>query len=373
MSVKLLLLVPLLGLAAFNLLVVGRRFRGSMRGDAPTIWSKRFGAAVIAEVVLVLAVLLVVGRLTSQPPARDTVAQAANQVSIPLDLQGHPATLTLAPGTAGPNHYRLDVPGDPLPANAEALIRLELPTLQAGINEIVLTRASGNAFEYHGSEFSVAGDWRMEVIVREIGSFQWSQRTTLAVGQPGSTGDGQPRAAWKFGPAGIAGLLLIVAGLAGFAVAWRAGRTPLRKESAGLGTVALALGAILLLQSRESSASAAIDYTMVNPIPNDAASIARGEETYLANCVQCHGPAGRGDGPAAAASVPPPADFTTAHARLHVDGEFFYWIKNGKPPTAMPAFGDELEDDDIWDVINFIHELQRRQAAEAAATPTVVP
>ena len=78
--------------------------------------------------------------------------------------------------------------------------------------------------------------------------------------------------------------------------------------------------------------------------------------------MQCHGVAGRGDGPAAGAYSPPPADFTTAHAQMHLDGEFFYWIKNGKPPTAMPAFGDQLTDDQIWDVINYL----RRTAANGA-------
>jgi len=244
-----------------------------------------------------------------------------------------------------------------------------MSAMRTGQTEILLTSASGNAFEYHGSELSVAGDWRMEVIVREVGVFQWAQRTTLAVGQPGASGDGLPRAAWKFGGTGIVGLLLVVAGLAGFAVAWVAGRTPLRKESAGLGTVALALGAILLLQARVSTASAAIDLSTPNPIPGDAGSIARGQALYLANCTQCHGATGRGDGPAAAAYLPAPADFTSAHALMHLDAEFFNWIKNGKPPTAMPAFGDELGDEEIWHLINYIHELQRQAQAGPAASP----
>src|SRR5438874_13647677 len=36
-----------------------------------------------------------------------------------------------------------------------------------------------------------------------------------------------------------------------------------------------------------------------NPITADTASIAKGKDLYVAACLPCHGPAGKGDGPAA--------------------------------------------------------------------------
>ena len=42
----------------------------------------------IGEVVLVVAVLLVASRLTTQQPARDALAQEANQIDVVFDLQG---------------------------------------------------------------------------------------------------------------------------------------------------------------------------------------------------------------------------------------------------------------------------------------------
>jgi mono/diheme cytochrome c family protein len=42
---------------------------------------------------------------------------------------------------------------------------------------------------------------------------------------------------------------------------------------------------------------------------------------------------------------------------LHSDAEFFDWIKSGKPPTAMPAFGGQLTDDEIWDVVTYVRAL----------------
>lgn len=109
-------------------------------------------------------------------------------------------------------------------------------------------------------------------------------------------------------------------------------------------------------------------YAMTNPIPATAASIERGQQAFQANCVQGHGVTGRGDGPVAASLDPPPADFTAAHSSAHLDGEFFTWIKFGKPPTAMPAFGDNLSDEEIWDLVNYVRALQRPPGTPAAGS-----
>ena len=63
----------------------------------------------------------------------------------------------------------------------------------------------------------------------------------------------------------------------------------------------------------------------LNPIPWSPESIARGKDIFLRNCVACHGPAGRGDG-VAAASLParpkdlsrlaPPTDISRRRDRL---------------------------------------------------------
>jgi mono/diheme cytochrome c family protein/uncharacterized membrane protein len=363
--VKLLLIVPLLALAAFNLLIVSRHIKRSTSDDESERWGRRFAIAVIAELVLVVAVLLVAGRLTTQEPAREAFAQEDNQIDVALDLQGRPSTLSLAPGKPGPNHYRLDVGGDTLPADTEALLRLTVPSLNTGQSEVKLERTTGNAFEAHGSEISVSGDYSVEVIVRQIGGFQLTSTVPLPI--KSASASGAPGDAWKFSASGVLGLALIVLGCAACAFAWWTGRGPLRKEAWGLGAVAIALGALLLLQARESDASSAQSISTANPIPADSASIERGKAVYEANCIQCHGAAGKGDGPAGVELAPTPADFTTQHAAMHLDSDFFYWIKNGKPPSAMPAFGGTLSDEQIWDVINYVRQFQ---PATAAQTPT---
>lgn len=365
LTVKLLLVIPLLALAAFNLLVVSRHVKRAAETGTVTRWSSRFTATLVAEVLIVVVVLAVAGRLTSQAPGRDALAQEQNQVDIVLDLQGRPATLSLAPGRAGPNHYRLQIGGEPLGDQVEALLRLTPPDLAgAGAKEVTLLRVAGNAYETHGSEASLAGDWNVEVIVREIGSFQWSTATTIPI--RAAIEDG-PRAAWAFRPAGIAGLIIISLGFSALALASRGGRESSRREAAVMGSIAIVLGGALLMQSRISVASPGIPLTTQNPTVADAASIERGASTYAAMCISCHGVAGQGDGPLARTFSPPAADFTTAHSQAHLDAEFFNWIRDGKPPTDMPAFGSQLSGDQIWDVINYLRALQNAAATPVAA------
>ena len=87
-----------------------------------------------------------------------------------------------------------------------------------------------------------------------------------------------------------------------------------------------------------------------------------GKETYDKTCSMCHGPAGKGDGPAAAALPTKP--------RNHTDGQYmnplkddylFKIIKEGGASVGkaqfMPAWGSQIKDPDIWNVIAYIRTL----------------
>ncbi|HYB09987.1 MAG TPA: copper homeostasis membrane protein CopD [Alphaproteobacteria bacterium] len=91
-----------------------------------------------------------------------------------------------------------------------------------------------------------------------------------------------------------------------------------------------------------------------SPIAYDTASIARGRLLYFQNCAICHGPHGYGDGPAAAALPVTPADLTSGHFFHHGEGVLFWWISNGVKNTPMPAFGDRLDENRRWDLVNFL-------------------
>ena len=96
------------------------------------------------------------------------------------------------------------------------------------------------------------------------------------------------------------------------------------------------------------------DEKLANPIPADEASIARGKEVFAASCVACHGDTGRGDGPAAGAFDPPPANLHEDHVQILTDGAMFSIIHNGVEGSGMPAFEGTIGEEDIWNVVNYI-------------------
>jgi putative copper resistance protein D len=61
--------------------------------------------------------------------------------------------------------------------------------------------------------------------------------------------------------------------------------------------------------------------------------------------------------------VPPPADLST-HVPLHTDGQIFYFITNGFPGTAMPAFANALTDQQRWDLVNYLRTLAAPAATQ---------
>jgi len=100
-----------------------------------------------------------------------------------------------------------------------------------------------------------------------------------------------------------------------------------------------------------------------DPLPESGAVVDRGMSIYLDRCESCHGTAGHGDGLAARALSPKPADLAWL-SRLTVAqwDPFMYWaIAEGgvRFGTAMPAFKDTLSKEDIWSVVTYIRSELR--------------
>ena len=112
-----------------------------------------------------------------------------------------------------------------------------------------------------------------------------------------------------------------------------------------------------------------------SPTGYSAQSIARGQSLFLENCAACHGPQGRGDGPTAQSLTTKPADLTAEHIYGHPDGDIFWWITHGKS-GEMPAFGDVLDENARWSLIDFIHanaDAVRLRAASGQVTALGYP
>jgi mono/diheme cytochrome c family protein len=78
-----------------------------------------------------------------------------------------------------------------------------------------------------------------------------------------------------------------------------------------------------------------------NPAPSDKKTIDQGEKVAKINCASCHGAKGKGDGAAAVALNPKPADWTSARVQDESDGEIFWKITTGRGP--MPSWRHLLE------------------------------
>jgi mono/diheme cytochrome c family protein len=83
-----------------------------------------------------------------------------------------------------------------------------------------------------------------------------------------------------------------------------------------------------------------------------------GKKAVQTNCVPCHGPDGKGNGPAAAALNPKPADWTSEPVKKETDGEIFWKISNGR--GAMPPW-KQLPEKERWQIVNYIRELQKKK------------
>jgi mono/diheme cytochrome c family protein len=91
-----------------------------------------------------------------------------------------------------------------------------------------------------------------------------------------------------------------------------------------------------------------------NPLPADAQTVAQGKKVAEVNCVSCHGAGGKGDGAAAVALNPKPANWTTAKVQSESDGEIFWKISTGR--GAMPAW-NFLPERDRWALVRYIRSL----------------
>ena len=77
---------------------------------------------------------------------------------------------------------------------------------------------------------------------------------------------------------------------------------------------------------------------------------------FNANCAPCHGAAGDANTPAGKAFKVPP--FSSGAVLNESDADLLAIAKNGK--GKMPAWHDKLSEDQLKDLINYIHSLQKK-------------
>jgi mono/diheme cytochrome c family protein len=130
------------------------------------------------------------------------------------------------------------------------------------------------------------------------------------------------------------------------------------RRSAVMATLALALAAVIALAGLAAAqvpwTAPASEKAKKNPLPADAKTVEQGKKLAQVNCVTCHGPKGKGDGAAAVALNPKPADWTSKKVQAESDGEIFWKISTGRGP--MPAWR-HLPENERWALVRYIRTL----------------
>jgi mono/diheme cytochrome c family protein len=129
----------------------------------------------------------------------------------------------------------------------------------------------------------------------------------------------------------------------------------LRRAALTLAVIAAAaVGAPVFAHAQAAWVAPAGEKDKKNPLPADAQTIAQGKKVADVNCVSCHGAKGKGDGAAAVALNPKPADWTSAKVQAESDGEIFWKISTGR--GAMPSW-KFLPENDRWALVRYIRSL----------------
>ena len=151
--------------------------------------------------------------------------------------------------------------------------------------------------------------------------------------------------------------------------------TPLRRSLAlrkALFALVLALIAISIvfatLQNREWVIPEEAK-KLKNPITPSKVAIESARSIYLDKCSECHGDAGKGDGPQGKMYDPAPGNLTDAkHMSTLTDGELFYQISEGRRP--MPAFKKRLTEEQRWQLVLFVRSFAEPAAARERQSGT---
>jgi mono/diheme cytochrome c family protein len=96
---------------------------------------------------------------------------------------------------------------------------------------------------------------------------------------------------------------------------------------------------------------------VMNPISVNEENLKAGASTYKAMCARCHSTPG-GNLSVYGQSFYPPAPQLLGGMSNYTDSQLFWTIKHGIRNTGMPAWGNMLSDDEIWQIVSLLKNSQ---------------
>ena len=359
---KLIALILLFAAAATNAVVL--RPRAAQGG----YWraERWFAPMMRIELALAAVVLVITGVLTQLPSpasALPDTEQRDNTITQTVARADLLAQVTISPNLVGFNRWEIritDADGQP-PANPVEAVRLRFRYDDPGVGPVAAPAVAegGGVFSLEGAYFGLAGNWTVEAELRRA-----SGDDLIAAVQTDVVPGYQTVLPWDTGAPGALALPLTQMDWNGVGALWAfvigglllANRRRLR-DRFGLraGDASLAGGALGLIAAVVLLTGLHVDpgRTLQNPIERTPESVERGAALFARNCASCHGDTGAGDGPLADTLPAPPANFTV-HVPFHPDGVLFAWITDGIRGTGMPAWRNQLSEQQRWDLVNFL-------------------
>lgn len=358
---KLGLVAPLVLLLCLRLPGSGRLLKGPAVAGGDTGGALRKYRRLLALELCVMLGVLAASVLMRNYEPPDT-APFLNPQVLNLSANGQPLRISMQPVAGNLNGVRIEffVPAELAGDATRVHYRLSLPQADLALAEQEAIRVSADSYQGE-STFPLPGDWQLTIRMTMPDGRTSESVSDLPIPSQPLVGDLatylSPEAV-VYSPSRIvtalAGLLLVL--VYGIWM-WKSGNGRIPPVAALAGTAGVLFGLYLFL-------SVALVRTYpttydANPLPLSASVVARGQLAYASHCAECHGPAGRGDGPwAIERRGGPIPDLGSPHMDVHTDGEIYWWILRGIPELDMPAREQELGVDQRWEIVNYLRSLR---------------
>ncbi|CAN5633218.1 hypothetical protein BH23CHL5_BH23CHL5_27390 [soil metagenome] len=379
------LLVIVVAAAAVNLLVLRPRMRVFIEAEHCSETTRSlagFRSIAIFEAVVAVMILLASATLTLVKPADYPLVLnvATRAMSISQERNADDLNLTLTSMLRGDetDEFRVEIRQDGSP-RVEGIQRIIVETSFAG-GDITTTGvgdrfdaepvgAEGNGFAFSASRLGLEGPWDVQIIVRRAGMDDvlaaFNVDTTGAAWPPLRLVDDSwqvPRltlATWSYL---VLAVVMLVIGLAGMRRL-----TNLEPVASGvLLALCILIAAGFVVSGARQTVPVTPDSAIANPVAADDVSIRTGADLFTANCMLCHGVDGHGvDVDDEFHGHGGTADLNRRNSVLQSDGDLHYRIAEGVPGTEMPAYGEALDDEEIWNLVNYVRWLQELESDES--------